>query len=374
MSDGLGKALVIGGGIGGMSAAIALSQKGIDVTLVDIDPDWRVIGAGITISGPTLRAFRALGILEDVCRRGYMSHEVRFFAADGTAVSTMQHPALGEGIPPAGGILRPVLHQIMSQRVMTLGVRVRLGVTATSLTQDASGVTVRFTDGCEERFDTVVGADGFQSATRSMILPNAPSPSFVGQGCWRVLAPRRAEVTGAQVYFGPAYKVGVNPCSDTSMYLFCTTAMPGNPFVPPEQWLERISGLLAPFGGAIAQVRAGLNSGSEANYRPLEALLVPPPWHLGRVGLIGDAIHATTPHLASGAGLAVEDGVVLAEELCRSHDIAAGWQAFEQRRWERCRLVVENSLLISSLEIEGGHDSRIAEIMGASVAALAQPM
>ncbi|MDO7836146.1 FAD-dependent monooxygenase [Sphingobium sp. HBC34] len=366
--------LVVGGGIGGMSAAIGLRQKGMAVTLIDADPEWKVVGAGITISGPTLRAFKQLGILDAVRSQGFMSDAVHFHQADGTLIRTMPTPTLEADIPPAGGILRPVLHHILSDRVKMLGADIRLGVTVSAMEDDGAQVRVDFSDGSSGRYDAVIGADGYQSATRRLILPDAPAPAFVGQGCWRVLAPRPASVQGAQIYFGPGYKVGVNPCSADSLYLFCTLAMPGNPFIPQSEWLDRVRDILAPFGGSIATIREGLGPQSEVNYRPLEALLLPLPWHVGRIGLIGDAIHATTPHLASGAGLAVEDGVLLAEILATESDIERAWTAWEQRRWERCRVTLENSLRISALEIEGGHDAEVARIMAESVAILAQPM
>lgn len=368
------KALVIGGGIGGMSSAIAMRQHGIEVDIIDCDPDWRVIGAGITITGPTLRAFRALGLLEGVSRDGFLSKEVRFYTAAGDLVSVMPTPVLEEGIPPAGGILRPALHHIMSERTRELGADVRLGITADEITDDGTKVTVRFSNGDVRDYDVAIGADGFQSATRRLLFPDAPVPKFIGQGCWRCLAPRPPEVMGAEIYFGPGYKVGLNPCAPDAMYIFVTMSMPGNPFIPEEEQLDRMRDILAPIGGRIALVREGLGPQSNVNYRPLEALLLPPPWHKGRVGLVGDTVHATTPHLASGAGMAVEDGVLLAEHLVANADVEAALASFEERRWERCRTVVENSLLISRLEIEGGHDSDVSRLMAESLATLAAPM
>jgi len=90
--------------------------------------------------------------------------------------------------------------------------------------------------------------------------------------------------------------------------------------------------------------------------------------------LIGDAVHATTPHLASGAGLAVEAGYLVGEMLAGADDIEQAWRHFGERRWERSRLVVENSVLIGDLEQEGGNDARIAAIMAESQRELAKPM
>ena len=90
--------------------------------------------------------------------------------------------------------------------------------------------------------------------------------------------------------------------------------------------------------------------------------------------LIGDAVHATTPHLASGAGLGIEDGLVLAEELAAATELGAALERFQQRRWERCRLVVENSLRLGDIERSGGSQQEHADIMRSSMMALVQPV
>ena len=366
--------LVVGGGVGGMSAALSLRKQGTQVELIDIDPEWRVLGAGITITGPTLRAFHRLGVLQDVANKGFLSEQVKFYSCDGTFLHAMETRALEPGLPPAGGIMRPDLHNIFSSQVRAAGVAVRLGIAVQALEENATGVNVTFSDGSQRRYDGVIGADGFQSALRRLILPDAVEPHFTGQGCWRMIAPRPADLTGAEIYFGPGYKVGINPCSPDYSYLFVTMSMPGNPFIPREELEDRLRDILAPIGGRIPEIRARIGSESNVNYRPLEGLLLPPPWHVGRVGLIGDAIHATTPHLASGAGLAVEDGLLLGEYLAGAEDLNAAWTAFETRRWSRVQLVVENSFLICRWEQEGGHEQDVARLMGESTAQLAQPM
>ena len=90
--------------------------------------------------------------------------------------------------------------------------------------------------------------------------------------------------------------------------------------------------------------------------------------------LIGDAAHATTPHLASGACIGIEDAIVLAEELARADAIATGLRAFEDRRWERCRMVVENSVRLGEIEISGGDPAEHGRIMRESMMALAAPV
>ncbi|MCX7676066.1 MAG: FAD-dependent monooxygenase [Alteraurantiacibacter sp.] len=109
------------------------------------------------------------------------------------------------------------------------------------------------------------------------------------------------------------------------------------------------------------------------NYRPLAAKLQPRPWWSGRIVLLGDAVHATTPHLASGAGMAVEGGVVLAQELARATSVEEGLAAYEERRYERCRDVVDTSIAVGKLQLAGGEPAEVSAMLGAALHRLAAP-
>jgi 2-polyprenyl-6-methoxyphenol hydroxylase-like FAD-dependent oxidoreductase len=186
--------------------------------------------------------------------------------------------------------------------------------------------------------------------------------------------PRPKEVTCPSFYMGARLKAGVNPVSPTSMYLFLTEDRPLNEHVPQEELLPRLQTLLDQFTAPIPRyIRSVLNADSHIVYRPLEALLLPEPWYQGRVVLIGDAAHASTPHLAAGAGMGVEDAVVLAEELHRAVSLAQALAAFQQRRFPRCRLVVENSVRLGQIEQTGGSREEHGNIMRESAIALAGP-
>ena len=132
---------------------------------------------------------------------------------------------------------------------------------------------------------------------------------------------------------------------------------------------------MAGWGGITPEVRQTVltTNSHSINYRPLEAVLLPNPWYRGRVVLIGDAAHATTPHLASGAGMAVEDGIVLAEEIRRDGNIDAALPRFMQRRFERGKLVVENSLRLGEIEMNHGSPQEHTRIMVDSMTQLRQP-
>jgi 2-polyprenyl-6-methoxyphenol hydroxylase-like FAD-dependent oxidoreductase len=368
--------LIIGGGFSGMAAAIEFRKAGTDVDLVEIDPEWRNYGAGISLGGATLRAFGQLGVLDEFIAQGSAQDGVSLRLPHGVEVGQLPTPRIaGPDVPGGGAIMRPVLARILADATRRSGANVRLGCTFKSLEQDAEGVEVSFTDGTRGRYDVVVGADGLYSKVRETIFPAAPKPRYSGQGVWRAVVPRPPQIVTATMWIGPNVKPGVNPVSKTEMYLFITEPRPRNEHLDPSTFVDRVRALLADFPAPELQaITAGLGAHSQIVYRPLEGLLLPRPWCRGRVALIGDAVHATTPHLASGACIGIEDAIVLAEELARHPEIPQALEAFESRRWERCRMVVENSARLGEIEIAGGDKEEHAQIMRASLMALAEPI
>jgi 2-polyprenyl-6-methoxyphenol hydroxylase-like FAD-dependent oxidoreductase len=140
--------------------------------------------------------------------------------------------------------------------------------------------------------------------------------------------------------------------------------------MPEERFAELLAAQLLGFGGELGAIRDGLGPSARINYRPLEKLLLPQPWHRGRAILIGDAAHATTPHLASGAGLAVEDALVLADALASGSPLEDALSGFTARRYGRCRMVVENSVQLGELEMRRAPGEEQAELQRASMLAL----
>lgn len=370
------RVLIIGGGFSGMSAAIELRRQGAEVDLVEIDPGWRSYGAGISLGGATLRAFRRLGILDAFLAQGNAADGVHLCAPHGPQVASLPTPRIaGPEVPGGGAIMRPVLARILAEATRAAGANVRLGCTFTAIEQDDDGVDVSFTDGQRRRYDVVIGADGLYSKVREAVFPGAPQPRYTGQAVWRAVLPRPPEIETATMWMGPKVKPGVNPVSKTEMYLFVTEPRPTNDRVDPSRFAERLRALLEDFPAPTLQnIRAQIGPDSQIVFRPLEGLLMPRPWFRGRVVLIGDTVHATTPHLASGACIGIEDALVLAEELSRTSGVPDALAAFEARRWERCRMVVENSLRLGEIEVAGGDKEEHARIMRESLLALAQPI
>jgi 2-polyprenyl-6-methoxyphenol hydroxylase-like FAD-dependent oxidoreductase len=370
------RVLIVGGGVGGMATAIRLAETGFAVDLIDLDPEWRVYGAGITIIGPTLRAYRDLGLLEEIKAEGAVTNATSIFRADGPHLTDMAEPPLENGLPATGGILRPSLHRIMQRRVKALDIPVRLGITVEQMVEGHDTVTVTFSDASTGTYDLVVGADSVNSRVRSLLFPHMAPPVLTGQGCWRTTAARPPGLERVELYIAPFLNCGITACSKDQVYLWFLaphTAETGH--IPDEELHDRLRAHLAPFGGNAAWIRDHLTTDAWVNYRPLAAALQPKPWHTGRVVLLGDAVHATTPHLAAGAGLAVESALVLAEELAKSpSDLTAALHQYQERRYERCRDVIETSVKVGQLQLSGASPMEIGAVRGACVHRLAAPI
>jgi 2-polyprenyl-6-methoxyphenol hydroxylase-like FAD-dependent oxidoreductase len=358
--------LVVGGGIGGMATAIELATRGCDVDLVEADPEWKVYGAGITLTGPTYRALRALGLLDEVLAKGFGLHSnTRVCDANGRVLAELPMESIGD-LPPLGGIMRSALHEILSTRTVAAGVRLRLGVTTQQWRDNGQEVQVDFTDGSSGNYAGVVISDGAFSKNRHILFPAAPEPKYTGQYCWRLVADRPPEIDRGHIYASNHIFAGLIPTSADSMYLWLLEPRTTRSRIDPERQHHSLAEAMAPFGGLLGELRDGLRDTSPINVRPLDAIFLPRPWHRGRLILIGDAAHSTTPHLASGAGIAVEDGITLATLLAEGGSVEDAYQRFTDLRFERCRDVVESSVQIGSLQQKGGSPAAIGALIGAA--------
>lgn len=368
--------LIVGGGPAGLSLATVLGERGVDVQLVEINEDLRPLGSGLTMMGPSLRALKAVDeqALEECVRLGFGHHAVGFADAGGEIVAreVLPQPA-GPAYPGGFGIMRPLFWGLLAEAAKRAGTKLRLATTVESIEQRDDAVEVTFTDGSAGTYDLVVGCDGVHSKVRSLVFPDAKEPFFTGQTVWRAVVPRAPEMEDLVMFYGPRLKAGCNPVSNEEMYVFVVENTPEVTRPPRERWPEMIQALLSDFEGTVAWARERMTDPEKIDRRPLQAILMPSPWYRGSVLLIGDAVHATTPHLAMGAGIAIEDAVVLGELLERQGDLRAALEAFMERRWERCRLVVENSLQLGEWEKNPGDPEAPAKLMNESFGALAQP-
>jgi 2-polyprenyl-6-methoxyphenol hydroxylase-like FAD-dependent oxidoreductase len=366
------KILIVGGGIGGMATAIRAADAGHEIELIDLDTKWRVYGAGITITGPTLRAYKRLGLIDAIKAEGAITNGVRIYRYDGVFIRELDEPALEEGLPATGGIMRPVLHHIMQERVRALGVKIALGQSVMRVENLNDSVEVEFSSGATGRYDVVVGADGVSSSIRCLVFPDAIEPAETGQACWRISTRRPPGFDLGEFYFGHEYPVGVTACAPDAIYMWMLTKHERGFRFDEGDGHARLRDRIGDFGGTVGWIRDNMRKSDWVNYRPLSAALQPGPWARGRIVLLGDSAHATTPHLASGAGMAVEDALVLIEELgIAERAVEDSLLAYSARRFPRCKMVVETSIQAGRMQLEGTDPEAQGKLIGGALHQLA---
>ena len=373
---GVARVLVVGAGISGMVLATALKKAGKQVDLIELHPQWQVLGVGISVQGPALRALRSIGLLERCVQEGFGYSQVVNCDRDGKVQGIVELPRLnGAEYPSCVGMMRPSLHKILAEALDEAGVAVRFGTTVASLRQRSDRVEAVFNDGSERAYDLVVGADGAYSKVRDLVFGDMYRARYTGQAVWRAMVPRASEVNARHAYYGPRHKAGFNPVSQQEMYIYLVQNVSGDPRLEERRWPAVMRELLSDFGGTIGELRDRIADPRRIVYRPVGVLLLPRPWHVGRVVLIGDAAHTAPPQLASGATIAIEDAIVLAEVLESDAPLQQALGRFVERRFERCRIVVENSWQLGEWEKQSdlpGADP--TALIAASMKALAAPI
>jgi 2-polyprenyl-6-methoxyphenol hydroxylase-like FAD-dependent oxidoreductase len=369
------RVLIVGGGITGGVLSVALARRGVEVILIDLRETLGGVGHGITLQGNALKAFRAIGIYDRLAEHGYPFAGVRLRTADGQLIADITTPPMGgPDLPPTMGALRGDLADILAAEMVAAGVHLRLGLTLTAIDDHGDSVTVTLSDGTAETVDLLVGADGIRSQVRGMIGIEA-EPLPVGMGIWRTIAKRPAAMDCSELYYGgPKYKAGYTPISEDLCYAFLIEGNLDRSFVGegPNGTLfkERGEG----YGGTWGEVRDSLADDAVVNYQWIEAMRVDSPWYRGRTILVGDAVHACPPLIAQGAAMCSEDAVILAEMLTSGAPIDEALPAFMERRFERVRMVLDNSLTLAEWEIRpetpGADPGRI---MGETLHAIVTP-
>jgi 2-polyprenyl-6-methoxyphenol hydroxylase-like FAD-dependent oxidoreductase len=367
------KILIIGAGIGGLSAGIALRKQGYDVEMIEKDPEWTVYGVGIIQQNNTIRATAELGVIDDYVDAGAGFDHVKIFAPNGEQVATIPISPLVKGYPANMGIARPALQKVLAESAQKHGAQIRLGLTATEINDVGDHVDVTFSDGSKGQYDLVVGADGVYSQTRKTLFPNVPGPEFTGQAVWRYNFDRPEGMEGLHAYNGRV-GAGLVPMSDEKIYMYVTTPEPGNPRFDKLTLADEMRKRISMACHTLHHFNDDVTENEDVVYRPLEWLMLEGDWHKGRVVLLGDAVHATTPHLGQGAGLAIEDAIVLADELSKASTPIEAFSKYRDRRFERCDYIVKASLEICLGQLGQGPLVDVGKATAESTAVVSKPI
>lgn len=340
-ADAKKRAVIVGSGVAGVTAAHALLQIDWDVTVLEKAPDVHnlYVGSGIHLWNNTMRAVNMLGLTERVTAvsgKGAVVEHMKFFTPKGKLLADVKCGALGRKIGgDCVGVNRAELLPSLAE-ALPAGV-IRTGREFSSFEQDADGVTAKLVDGSEERADVLVGGDGLHSTVRRLILGELGPPRYAGYTIWQGIVTKAstelAPIGDFPLVYGPGLRFCYYRVDDDRLYWFAVAnAEEGGHDEPGiknrlhdmfHDWMDPVNAIID------ATEEPAIHRRDLYDRDPITT------WGQGRVTLIGDAAHPMTFDIGQGAGQGIEDAVVLKRCLSETDDVAAALRSYEKQRQPR---------------------------------------
>jgi len=343
----LKRAIVVGGGIGGLSAAIALDQMGVEVTVYEQAGEVGEVGAGLILWPNAIKALRKLGLGKEVVKSGAKIFRGEICTPAGKILSGWDSGDLEFRFgAPVIAIHRADLHKILLSALPPGAIR--MGMVCTGFQQDDEGVTAHFANGQSERADLLIGADGIHSPLRRQLFPEV-ALRYSGYIAWRgVVAAADENLRGiSREYWGRGKRFGIVPLGNRRIYWYATANLPSGQTSSAAQRKETLLRHFSRWHSPLKSVAVKTVIAAT----PAEAILYndiydfPPlsQWRRGRVVLLGDAAHATTPNMGQGACMAVESSLTLARCLADGKDLRSSLRQYESERMPRTAWITRRS-------------------------------
>jgi 2-heptyl-3-hydroxy-4(1H)-quinolone synthase len=330
--------LIAGGGIGGLTLAGFLQQRGIAFELAERAPGWAPVGAGIALAFNPMKLLHDLGVGDAVANAGFAftrgvisDHRAKTISdADLSDVASRRGPTIA--------LHRAKLHDALLTAVDTNAITLGRGVMRVALNDK---VEVTFSDDSSKTYDIVVGADGIGSAVRTSVFDDFVR-RYSGYTCWRLVVDVDSGVNEPWEMWGPGRRFGVVPIAPGRTYCFSTLNAPPDSDAMRNIGLAKYREAFRDFGGAVPKILAALERDDELIHGDLEEVRAA-SWVKGGVVLLGDAAHAMTPNMGQGAAMAIEDAYVLAEELAKDQSTESALANYEARRRPRVEIIQRQS-------------------------------
>ena len=329
--------IIIGAGIGGLSAARIFAQRGADVTVLEQAEAITEVGAGLQISPNGFAVLDAMGLGERVARCSVQAEAVSL--RDYRKGEVLRMPVNTDAPGAYHFLHRADLIELLAEGAREAGVKIRLLQRAVSV-DPGTPATVHLANGARLSADLVIGADGLHSVVRPLLTPT-PKPFFTGQVAWRAIVPNTAgQPNEVRLFMGPHRHVVLYPLRG-GHFLNVVAVQERKSWVE-EGWSVKADAddLRRDFADFEPQVQAVLAQIEKVHQWGLFRHKVAQVWHRPGVAMLGDAAHPTLPFMAQGANMALEDAWVLADEVECSDDLDAALAKYQQRRHARvCRVI-----------------------------------
>jgi len=336
------KILIVGGGIAGLTTALALERIHLDYYLLEAVPEVKALGAGITLAGNAMKVLEQLGVATAVQQQGEVLTSMIIQDNHGKEISVLDTEKLNReygmyNVAIHRGALHEVLlHQVDPAKIIT-------GKKAIQYKEDKEGVTLFFDDGSTLEGTAVIMADGIHSAIRKQLIPDS-QPRYSGYTCWRGVTANQWSLQGkAYETWGPAGRFGYVSIGQNLIYWFaCKNAS----YKDERMKNITIDELADNFKDYRQPIRSMILQTAQEHLIWSDIIDLKPTsrYAFNNLVLIGDAAHATTPNLGQGACMAIEDAWILADEIQRHPDsLSSAFKAFEVRRVDRVNFIVNTS-------------------------------
>lgn len=335
---------IVGGGIGGLTLAIALQRKKFNVTVFENTAELKPVGAGLMLAGNAVKALIEIGISEEVLHEGKVIKAMYIKDAKGQVLTTTDVEKLSAkfGTINNFSIHRADLHRVLISQLKpgTL----QLGKACTDFAQSPSGVTLAFDDGTQAQADFLIACDGIHSVIRKKLLPDS-SPRYAGYTCWRAVIndlPTELNLNETIEIWGLGSRFGIVPLSRNRVYWFaCLNAKANDPLMRS----LKVPDLLMYFNQYHSPVTDILKKTKTEQLIQADIMDLKPlkKFAFKKIVLMGDAAHATTPNLGQGACMAIEDAAVLSNCLEQYETAEEAFLKFEIKRIPRTTTIANAS-------------------------------
>ncbi len=343
------KAVIVGGGIGGLCTAIALQQTGIEATVYEAAPELRPVGAGVGLAANAIQGLQRLGVSDKVIARGEQLEALVIFDEHRNVISNFDTKPLSKRYGVNNFVIhRADLHEVLYNQLQPSSLV--LNKRCAGIKQLANKVEVTFTDGSNVTADLLIAADGINSAIRQQLLPKS-KPRYAGYTCWRGVVENPDVDINTSIsaeMWAPQGRVGMAPLQNNTIYWYaCVNAKQNDPVMrqmSPEQLAAHFANVYEPVATVLAATKAAQMIWNDiTDLDPLKRFA------FGNIVLLGDAAHATTPNMGQGACQAIEDAVVLGQCLRQQSTIQEALMHYEKRRLTRTAKVIRMSRLLGAV-------------------------
>jgi len=339
------KGIIIGAGIGGLTTALALIKKGIDVTIYEQSKEIKEVGAGIWVAPNGLKVFDDLGISQDILDAGKTLEKIKVVDINGKLISAID----GNKIKQKHKFSTVAIHRATLQKILASYIpknKVVLDKKFSSYQQTDNSISAKFEDGTIEEADFLINADGIKSNARLQIQ-SALNLRYSGQTCWRFVSEfDLPEVESRNMYEiwsnKKGLRVGYSKINDKQIYVFITNYEKAGGKDNPLTVINDLINLCDEFPPIVKQMILSTKANDILrndlfDFKPITK------WTDGKIALIGDAAHATTPNLGQGACQAIEDAYVIAQQLSTNQDVEIAFKMFEKKRIKKATYITNTS-------------------------------